>query len=210
MKYFYSLFILLLMLSCSSGGGEQKAVIETDLGKIEIMLYNETPLHKANFIKLVKEKYYDGLLFQRVIPSFVVQGGDPESKGAAADKFLGAGGPGYEINAEIGAPHFKGTLAAARNNNPEKKSSGSQFYIEVGAPVSAEELNQWESRKGIKYNPTQKEKYLKSGGLPSLDAEYTVFGEVISGMDVVEKIAMTPVKPANRPMQDLSMKIYLK
>lgn len=210
MKYFHSLVILLLMLSCSSGGGEQKAVIETDLGKIEIMLYNETPLHKANFIKLVKEKYYDGLLFHRVIPSFVVQGGDPESKGAAADKFLGAGGPGYEINAEIGAPHFKGTLAAARNNNPEKKSSGSQFYIVVGAPVSAEELNQWESRKGIKYNPTQKEKYLKSGGLPSLDAEYTVFGEVISGMDVVEKIAMTPVNPANRPMQDLSMKIYLK
>ena len=119
MKYFYSLVILILFYSCSPNDGVQKAIIETDLGKIEVMLYNETPLHKENFIKLVKEKYYDGLIFHRVIPGFVIQGGDPESKGAPADKFLGSGGPGYELNAEIGAPHFKGTIAAARNNNPE-------------------------------------------------------------------------------------------
>lgn len=210
MKYFYSLAVLILFYSCSNNDGVQKAIIETDLGKIEIMLYNETPLHKENFIKLVKEKYYDGLLFHRVIPGFVIQGGDPESRGAAADKFLGSGGPGYELNAEIGAPHFKGTLAAARNNNPEKKSSGSQFYIVVGSPVSDLELTQWESRKGIKYNPAQKEKYIKQGGLPSLDAEYTVFGEVINGIDIVEKIASAATNPANRPLQDVSMKINLK
>lgn len=210
MKYIFSLLTILYLFSCSVDSGIQKAIIETELGKIEIMLYNETPLHKANFIKLVKEKYYDGLLFHRVIPNFVVQGGDPLSKGAAPDQFLGSGGPGYEINAEIAAPHFKGTLAAARNNNAEKKSSGSQFYIILGAPVSEAELSQWESRKGIKYNPTQKEKYLKVGGLPSLDAEYTVFGEVVSGMDIVEKIGIAPTNPANRPLQDVSMKIRLK
>ena len=137
------------MISCSTNQ-EQRAIIETDLGNIEIMLYNETPLHKENFIKLIKEKYFDDLLFHRVIPGFVIQGGDPLSKNAPAEMFLGSGGPGYEINAEIGAPHFRGTLAAARNQNPEKKSSGSQFYIVLGAPVTDMELDQWQSRKNIK------------------------------------------------------------
>ena len=145
-----------------------------------------------------------------MIPNFVIQGGDPQSKGAAPEAFLGGGGPGYEIKAEIGAPHFKGTLAAARNQNPEKMSSGSQFYIVLGAPVSDQELAQWQQNKGIKYNEAQIAKYKSVGGLPSLDADYTVFGEVVKGLDIAEKIAVTPTNPSNRPLEDVSMKVRLK
>ncbi len=203
--------ILLLIASCTnSKSSEQRATITTNLGQIEILLYNETPLHRDNFIKLVKEKFYEGLLFHRIIPNFVIQGGDPLSKTAQPEDFLGGGGPGYEIKAEIGSPHFRGTLAAARNQNPEKQSSGSQFYIITGASVTEMELNQWESQRGIKYNPAQRAKYLASGGLPSLDTEYTVFGEVVSGMDIVDKISALPTNPANRPVENISMSIKLK
>jgi len=206
---FLPLVALLLVVSCAKPG-PQRAVIETDFGNIEIELYDQTPLHRDNFIKLVKEKFYDGLLFHRVMPNFVIQGGDPESKNATPEALLGGGGPGYQIKAEIGAPHFKGTLAAARNQNPEKMSSGSQFYIVIGTPLSDQELTQWENNKGIKYNPAQRAKYLASGGLPSLDADYTVFGEVVSGMDAVDKIVALPANPANRPLQDAKMNIRLK
>lgn len=208
-KPYFFIFAVVVLISCAKPG-PQKAVIETSLGNIEIELYDQTPLHRDNFIKLAKSKFYDGLLFHRVIPNFVIQGGDPESKNATADAFLGAGGPGYQIKAEIGAPHFKGALAAARNQNPEKMSSGSQFYIIIGAPVSEQELNQWEANKGIKYNPAQRARYLASGGLPSLDADYTVFGEVTSGMDIAEKIVAQPVNSANRPLQDVKMTVRLK
>lgn len=210
MKAVFIAFVSMLVLSACSKPGGQHAVIETSMGDIEIVLYDETPLHRDNFIKLAKEKYYDGLLFHRVIPNFVIQGGDPQSKGAAPEAFLGGGGPGYEIKAEIGAPHFKGTLAAARNQNPEKMSSGSQFYIVLGAPVSDQELAQWQQNKGIKYNEAQIAKYKSVGGLPSLDADYTVFGEVVKGLDIVEKIAVTPTNPSNRPLEDVSMKVRLK
>lgn len=208
-KLITALFALLLFATCAKPG-QQRAIIETDFGNIEIELYDQTPLHRDNFIKLVKARFYDGLLFHRVVPNFVIQGGDPESKNASADAFLGGGGPGYQIKAEIGAPHFKGTLAAARNQNPEKMSSGSQFYIVIGAPVSDQELTQWENNKGIKYNPAQRTKYLTSGGLPSLDADYTVFGEVISGMDAVEKIVAEQINAANRPLKDVKMNIRMK
>ena len=210
MKYSILFFLILIVLSCSEPKGEKHAIISTSMGDIEILLYDQTPLHRDNFIKLVTEKYYDGLLFHRVMPGFVIQGGDPESRAATADAFLGGGGPGYQINAEIGAPHFKGTLAAARNQNPEKKSSGSQFYITIGRPVTEMELNQTEQLKGIKYNPEQREKYKAMGGLPSLDNDYTVFGEVVSGMDIAEKIANMPGNPANRPLDNVTMKIRLK
>jgi peptidyl-prolyl cis-trans isomerase B (cyclophilin B) len=211
MKYILSFIFLSIILSCgSTRSGEKHAIIETTLGDIEVLLYDQTPLHRDNFIKLVKEKFYDGLLFHRCVQGFVIQGGDPESRTATKDAFLGGGGPGYEIKAEIGSPHFKGTLAAARNQNPEKKSSGSQFYITIGRPVSDMQLDQFEQVKGIKYNAAQREKYKAVGGLPSLDADYTVFGEVVRGMDVAEKIANLPVNPANRPLDNVTMKIRLK
>jgi cyclophilin family peptidyl-prolyl cis-trans isomerase len=209
-KLFWIGCMLCFVWACAPSNEDQKAIIETNIGTIEIVLYNETPQHRDNFIKLVKEKYYDDLLFHRVIPGFVVQGGDPLSKGASPETFLGSGGPDYMIPAEIGAPHFKGTLAAARNQNPEKKSSGSQFYIVLGAPVSAMELDQWERNKGIKYNAAQRAKYESMGGLPSLDNDYTVFGEVTKGLDIAEKIALMPRSPADRPLQDITMKIRLK
>jgi peptidyl-prolyl cis-trans isomerase B (cyclophilin B) len=209
MKYSILICAIILFLSCKSPS-EKHAIIKTNFGDIEVVLYDQTPLHRDNFIKLVKENYYDGLLFHRIMPGFVIQGGDPESRTATVDAFLGGGGPPYQINAEIGAPHFKGTLAAARNQNPEKKSSGSQFYITIGRPVSEMELAQVEQMKGIKYNAVQREKYKAIGGLPSLDNDYTVFGEVVSGMDIVEKISNVPTNPANRPLDNVTMKIKLK
>lgn len=208
-KLLLTLITVILLAACSQKG-PQHAIIETSFGNIEVELYDQTPLHRDNFIKLVKEKYYDGLLFHRLVPNFVIQGGDPESKNAAPELMLGGGGPGYQVKAEIGAPHFRGTLAAARNNNPQKMSSGSQFYIVTGVPVTEMELSQWEANKGFKYNPAQRAKYLSLGGLPSLDGEYTVFGEVVSGMDAVDKIINQPVNGAARPLQDVKMSIRLK
>ncbi|MEP7269701.1 MAG: peptidylprolyl isomerase [Saprospiraceae bacterium] len=210
MKHVVIVFAITLLLNACNTQANQHAIIETNLGDIEIMLYDETPLHKANFIKLAKEHYYDGLLFHRVIPGFVIQGGDPQSKDASPETFLGGGSPGYLINPEIGAPHFKGALAAARSTNPEKKSNGSQFYIVLGAPVTDQELDQWERTKGIKYNEAQRTKYKNIGGLPSLDADYTVFGEVVNGIEIVEKIINAPTNPTNRPLQNIVMKIRLK
>lgn len=209
LRSFFLGVALALLFSCAQPR-QQRAIIETGFGNIEIELYDQTPLHRDNFIKLVKAKFYDGLLFHRLVHNFVIQGGDPESRNAPADAFLGGGGPGYQIKAEIGAPHFRGTVAAARNQNPEKMSSGSQFYIVVGSPVTAQELDQWERNKGIKYNPAQRAKYLEVGGLPSLDADYTVFGEVTHGMDVVDKIVNQTVNAANRPIEDVKMSIRLK
>ncbi len=204
------LSILSLLLFACAKPGPQRAIIETDMGDMEIELYDQTPLHRDNFVKLVKSNFYDDLLFHRVMPNFVIQGGDPESRNASSETLLGGGGPGYQIKAEIGAPHFRGTLAAARNQNPEKMSSGSQFYIVIGNKLTEAELDQWEQTKGIKYNPAQRAKYLADGGLPSLDGEYTVFGEVTSGMDIAEKIMNQPANQANRPLQDVKMKIRLK
>ena len=189
------------------------AMIETDFGNIKIVLYDQTPKHKANFIKLAKEGYYDGTLFHRVIPEFMIQGGDPNSRGAKPGQPLGSGGPGYLLDAEIGAPHLYGTVAAARTGgpgNPEKKSSGSQFYIVVGKEQNDAVLNQLQSRKGITYNETQRKIYKEKGGTPNLDMDYTVFGEVVEGMDVVEKIIAQPTGAKNRPTKDVPMKkVYI-
>lgn len=169
------------------------------------MLYPETPRHTDNFVKLVKEGYYDGTLFHRVIPNFMIQGGDPDSRGAEPNRPLGGGGPGYTIEHEIGAPHIAGALAAARTNNPQKASSGSQFYIVTGIRQVDSSLDQIENSKGIKYNETQRQLYKERGGRPDLDNEYTVFGEVVSGMDVVLKIAAVERGRADRPVQDVIM-----
>ena len=194
---------------CKGKEKETRAVISTSYGDITLVLYNSTPRHRDNFIKLVKEGYYDGTLFHRVISEFMIQGGDPDSKTAAPGTPLGMGGPGYEIDAEIGAPHLRGTLAAARTPNAAKKSSGSQFYIVTGTKVSEDDLKSMELSKKIKYNETQRQLYLEQGGYPALDMEYTVFGEVESGMDVVDKISNLEKDERNRPLQDVKMTIKL-
>jgi peptidyl-prolyl cis-trans isomerase B (cyclophilin B) len=208
----FTLLPILLLLLAGCGGSkekEQKALISTEFGDITILLYNSTPLHRDNFVKLVKEGYYNDLLFHRVIDQFMIQGGDPDSKGAAPGQPLGSGGPGYEIPAEIGSPHLRGALAAARRPSPERKSSGSQFYIVTGAPVNEQMLVQIELAKKIKYNDVQRKLYLENGGYPSLDTEYTVFGEVLSGMEVADKISQVMADERNRPLQDVKMTIKL-
>jgi len=195
------------MTSCSPK--QEMILIETDYGNMKIKLYDSTPKHRDNIKKLAKEGFYDGTLFHRVIPQFMVQGGDPDSKGAPAGKNLGSGGPGYTIPAEIGAYHFKGTLAAARRGagNPNKESSGSQFYVVQGKPVTEQQLLSFASQKGIVYSAEDVERYTKMGGTPFLDNEYTVFGEVVEGMDVIDKIASVKIGNSDRPMEDVTMKV---
>lgn len=183
--------------------------IETDFGTMTAELYNDTPKHRDNFVKLAEEGYYNDLLFHRVISGFMIQGGDPQSRNAPAGKQLGMGGPSYQVPAEFvdSLFHIKGALAAARTNNPEKKSSGSQFYIVQGGPVKEEVLNQIEGMKGFHYNPEQRKEYLELGGTPHLDRDYTVFGRVIKGLDIIDKIAATQTGQADRPVKDVKMKI---
>lgn len=181
--------------------------IKTDQGIMKVRLYNSTPGHRDNFIKLAEEGFYNDLLFHRVIKDFMIQGGDPDSKGATQGQRLGMGGPGYQIPAEIGAYHFKGTIAAARNNNPEKKSSGSQFYIVQGRVQSDSVLDQMESTKGITYNEEDRRRYKSEGGTPQLDNDYTVFGEVVEGIEVLDKIAAVETVQADRPLQDVKMQV---
>ena len=188
------------------------AEVETDFGTMKIELYNSTPNHRDNFVKLAKEGFYDDLLFHRVISGFMIQGGDPESKNASPTQRLGSGGPGYQIDAEIGAPHIKGALAAARTGgpgNPEKKSSGSQFYIVHGNKVDAAQLQRFSKSKNITYNEEQINLYQTIGGAPSLDMEYTVYGMVVEGLDVIDKIAAVQTNPGDRPVNDVKMKVRI-
>lgn len=204
--------VLMIVLSSCSGDSTQYVTIETDFGTMKAELYNSTPKHKENFVKLVKESFYDDLLFHRIIQGFMIQGGDPQSRGAAPGQALGMGGPGYTLDAEIGAPHFKGTLAAARTGgaaNPDKRSSGSQFYVVQGNVQTDATLNNFENQHGIKYNESQREKYKTLGGTPMLDTDYTVFGELVSGFDVLDKIAAAQKQPGDRPTEDIKMKIRL-
>ena len=209
-KWLLILFAGILMTACQ----EKDTMIEitTDYGVMKAKLYDSTPKHKENMIKLVKEGFYDDLLFHRVISGFMVQGGDPESRNAPPQKQLGGGGPGYQIDAEIGALHFKGTLAAARTGdgvNPQRKSSGSQFYIVQGRPTSENQLNMIAKQNGITYTPEQIERYKTEGGTPFLDNQYTVFGEVVEGLDVIDKIAAVRTAPGDRPVEDVKMKIRI-
>lgn len=186
--------------------------IETTEGTMTVLLYNTTPKHRDNFIKLAEEGFYNGLLFHRVINGFMVQGGDPESKNAEANKPLGSGGPGYQVPAEFHDDnvHVKGALAAARtgdNVNPKKKSSGSQFYIVHGRQVTNDMLDQLEAKNGFRYSKGQREEYLKIGGTPFLDRAYTVFGRVIKGMEVIDKIAAVATNPSNRPKENVVMQV---
>lgn len=187
---------------------ETMVVISTNYGDMKIKLYDETPLHRDNFIKLAKEGFFDGLLFHRVIPQFMIQGGDPTSRDAKPNQQLGAGGPGYTIPAEFNPNfiHKKGALSAARQGdqvNPKKASSGSQFYVVQGRTASAQELQ----RGGIKYTEEQMKVYAEQGGTPFLDGQYTVFGEVVEGLDVIDKIAAVRTAPGDRPMEDVKFSV---
>ncbi len=187
-----------------------KIKIITDSGTMIVKLYDSTPLHRDNFVKLVKEGFYDSLMFHRIIQGFMIQGGDPNSKNASAEVMLGNGGDNMaRIPAEFRKSlyHKKGVLAAARDGNPEKASSACQFYIVQGKPLTDAELDMMEGRLGSKYSIEQRNTYKKIGGTPSLDQNYTVFGEVVSGLNVVDKIASAPKAPGDRPIGDIRMKM---
>ena len=180
----------------------------TSKGEVIIKLYDETPKHKSNFIKLVQEKFYDSLLFHRVIKDFMIQGGDPMSKNASRYKRLGTGGPGYTLEAEITTKliHKKGTLAAARNPddiNPKRKSSGSQFYIVEGRNYPRKYMAKFEEKRGEKYTEEQLIAYETLGGMPHLDGQYTVFGEVVKGLDIINAISVVKTNGADRPTEDI-------
>lgn len=192
----------------------QKVKIITSFGEIIIELFNQTPVHRDNFLKLASEGYYDGVLFHRVINSFMIQAGDPYSKAAQPGQPLGLGGPDYTLTAEIvpGLFHKKGALAAARQGdqvNPQRRSSGSQFYIVQGRVWTHEELDRMEQQRGVSFSPEQRQAYTSIGGTPHLDGGYTVFGQVIQGIDVVERIAAVQTGTGDRPLQDVSLKMLV-
>ena len=183
--------------------------IETEYGTMLAVLSNKTPLHRDNFLKLSDEGYYDDLIFHRVISDFMIQGGDPNSRNAEPGIPLGGGGPDYKIPAELvdTLVHSKGALAAARTNNPMKESSGSQFYIVHGKKMSSEQVDYIESQKGFRYTPEARKAFIELGGTPFLDREYTVFGHIIKGLEVIDKIAAVQKDGRDRPTKDVKMKI---
>ena len=254
------MLILVINYACAQTLSKETVWIETDFGIMKVKLYNETPLHKANFLKLVNQHYYDSLLFHRIIEGFMIQGGDPYSKHADAFKVLGDSDLHYTIPAEFNANlfHKKGVICAARNGddvNPEMASSAVQFYIVQGKARNEEELKKFEKRinkklvnqlnnemlskpenknlkqqlelfkeqknlddlismdyeKTTKYviNKAHKEVYKTIGGTPHLDNNYTVFGEVIEGIDVIDQIAKQKTNKDDRPLINIRMKVYL-
>ena len=192
---------------------KRDVLMQTTLGDLVIRLSDSTPLHRDNFLKLAKVGYYDSALFHRVIQDFMIQGGDPESKTAAAGVPLGNGGPGYSVPAEFRTTlfHKRGVIAAARrgdNDNPQKVSSGSQFYIVKGRIFTDAGLDSVETMRlnGRKIPVAHREVYKTIGGTPHLDQGYTVYGEVVKGLDVVDKIAAVQTskgRDRDRPVQDI-------
>lgn len=258
-------FFILIMTSCGQNK-DHVVTIKTQYGNMVAILYDETPRHKENFLKLAREHYYDSLLFHRVIPGFMIQSGDPDSRKAQPGQSLGVGGPDYTIDAEFNPNFFheKGALSAARladAQNPEKASSGSQFYIVQGTVLSEAELKldpvklntamqqffqnpnnkpaydsinaYWKNQDMRGYQnyvlklkprieketgiiadkevaPERLKAYTTAGGAPHLDDQYTVFGKVIQGLDVIDKIAAQPIGPEDRPVEDIRMTITVE
>jgi peptidyl-prolyl cis-trans isomerase B (cyclophilin B) len=208
------LLILGILASSCKEEKSMKVLLETSEGKIVLQLYEDTPKHSENFLKLVKNKYYNGIIFHRVIAEFMIQAGDPNSKNPTPEGEYGKGGPNYKIPAEIlpNHHHKKGVLAAARTNNPAKESSGSQFYIVQGKVFDLDNLKDMEESKkagnpNFKFSEEAIKNYTTIGGTPHLDGEYTIFGEVIEGLDIVDKIAFTETRPNdNRPVKDIFIK----
>jgi peptidylprolyl isomerase len=260
LRRIFSSLILLSFLCCSSNQSHDSIIlIETGAGSIKIKLYNDTPIHRDNFLKLIKSGFYDSLLFHRVIKEFMIQGGDPTSKNAAPGALLGEGDAGYTLQSEILPNHFhhRGVLAAAREGdevNPSRRSSGAQFYIVQGKKFTDDELTSLAVKlnarnfqllanqiaksltdsiskiqvklptdsirnlvylkatkvfKPFIFSEEQKKVYKQIGGVPHLDGAYTIYGEVIEGLDVVEKISLLPTDANNRPLQDLKMQIKI-
>jgi cyclophilin family peptidyl-prolyl cis-trans isomerase len=214
----YLFFLVALMSSCSIFKKKEKYVepttgrivqIQTDFGNMTIALSDSTPLHRDNFIKLVKEKFYDSLLFHRVIKAFMIQGGDPTSKNAPAGAMLGGGGKGYTVPAEFKPYlfHRKGAVAAARDNNPQKASSSCQFYVVQGKSWTEQELKMGFQHRN--YPDSVITRYVQQGGTPHLDMNYTVFGYLTEGYDVLDKIAAVATQPGDRPVQDVRMKVVI-
>jgi cyclophilin family peptidyl-prolyl cis-trans isomerase len=188
--------------------------ISTTMGDMVIRLYDETPAHRDNMIRLVKEGFYQDQLFHRVIKDFMIQGGDPQSTGAGPGTRLGNGGPGYTVAAEFrpGLYHKKGVLAAAREGdrvNPEKASSGSQFYLVQGRVFTPAELDMMTERGMGPFSEEAIEQYTTIGGTPHLDGSYTVFGEIVEGLDVLDRIASVPTDSFDRPLTDVVYSISL-
>jgi len=221
MKKIFVLLLTLLLLQDSDAQKEIKIrkkdrkkdiLMQTSMGDMLIRLSDSTPLHRDNFIKLVKQGYYDSILFHRVINNFMIQAGDPNSKNAPKGQPLGEGGPGYTVPAEFRTTlfHKKGVIAAARQGddvNPSKSSSGSQFYITQGRVFTEAGLDSLEARRLKHKIPTeQRAVYTSVGGTPHLDQSYTVFGEVVEGLDVIDKIAATSTSRGadrDRPLEDV-------
>jgi len=222
-KKSFALLMFAFLMACSATRNiENKKFsklgvnLYTDSGTIVLRLYNKTPQHRDNFIKLVRQHYFDSLLFHRVIKTFMIQGGDPNSRNAKPLIQLGNGGPGYTIPAEFDTNlfHKKGVLAAARegdNANPTKASSGSQFYIVQGKKFTDAGLDSVETfrLKGRKIPFAHREVYKTIGGAPHLDMSYTVFGEAESGLEVIDKIAAAARDTNNRPFNDIKMKMKI-
>lgn len=191
--------------------------IKTDYGTMVVKLYDSTPLHRDNFVMLVKQKFYDSLLFHRVIQGFMIQGGDPQSKNADSAAMLGNGeAPGGMIPAEFraGLYHKKGALAMARTENPEKASSNCQFYIVEGQVYTDAQLNDMECKMrqanpDFYFTDAERKVYTTIGGTPFLDQNYTVFGEVIKGLDTVDKIAAAEKDANDRPLKNIRMQMRL-
>jgi len=187
--------------------------IATPKGACIVLLYDETPLHRDNFIRLVREGYYNDLLFHRVIENFMIQGGDPDSRYAAERQQLGDGGPAYTIPAEFvdSLFHKKGAIGAARDDNPDKASHGSQFYLVQGRPFTDRGLDSLEQLRlgGRKIPASHRQHYKTVGGAPHLDQNYTVFGEIVKGLDVVDSIAAEPTDRYDRPVVDQRMQMQL-
>lgn len=183
--------------------------LETKFGEMKIILHEQTPKHRENFLKLVQSGFYDDLLFHRIIENFMIQGGDPTSKNAQAGEMLGSGNNGYRVDAEFRPElfHKKGALAAARDDNAAKASSGCQFYIVQGQVWKEEDLDKAAQRYKFSLSETQREVYQSIGGSPHLDQQYTVFGQVIAGLEVIDKIATLEKDMRDRPKEDVKMKL---
>ena len=217
---------LAVMLTACGPKNEKEVVmvVETTMGTVEFKLYNETPLHRDNFIRLAEEHYFDSLLFHRIIDNFVIQGGDPNSKYAKPGEMLGDGEPDYRVPAEFrleqGIFHHKGVVNAARegdDTNPDRESCASQFCFMMGSPMTDEQLDRAQARLDaqtggqVKITPEMREVYKKVGGSPHLDGQYTVFGEVVKGMEVLETIQKVETDAYDRPLEDVRMlKVYRK
>ena len=207
-------FLCFGTLSVESKKKEKRHIvrIETSVGNIRVALSDDTPLHRDNFLKLAREGFYEGTLFHRCIKNFMIQGGDPDSKNAEPGQHLGNGNVGYTIPAEFDLPylyHWRGALAAAREPddvNPEMESSGCQFYIVYGKKQTEYDLDKVRAmlaEKGIGLSSQMINDYIIRGGSPHLDGQYTVFGEVIEGMEVVKSIQGVETDKNNRPLEDI-------